>query len=91
VLIVGMLGSFGGVPARVIAAVLGATIGGGFGGLIGMGIPATDVGLDENRISPLKILISVQTHNPEEITRATNAFATAGAQDICTVDEENEI
>ena len=79
------------VSAVLIGSVLGATIVGAFGGLIGMGIPESDAGQNKSRVAPVKILISVHTQNPEEITRATVAFTTAGAQDICTIDDEKEL
>ena len=55
--------------------------------LIGLGIPEIEAKRYEGKIKEGNILISVHTENSEEISRAKDIFAKAGAQDICSTGE----
>jgi predicted lipid-binding transport protein (Tim44 family) len=94
-IIIGLLGWGGTLPipvtghfiAALIGAIAGVTLGGLLGGLIGLGIPERDAGYYQEWLEPCKILISVHAKNMEEIARAKETFAQAGALDIRTIDE----
>ncbi len=77
----------GPIMAALSGAAIGATVGGIAGGLIGMGIPELEAKRYEGRLQEGNILISVHTENSEEITRASDIFTHAGAQDICSTGE----
>ncbi len=77
----------GPILAALSGAATGAFVGGISGGVIGMGIPKQEARRDKTRLQDGNILISVQTENAAEITRAEVIFAHAGAQDICTTVE----
>jgi hypothetical protein len=90
ILAIPVLGPFmaaGPILAALSGAGMGAVVGGISGGVIGLGIPAGDTRHDKTRLQDGNILISVQTENAAEITRAEVIFAYAGAQDICTTVE----
>ena len=75
----------------VLAALSGAAVGGAVGGLagalIGMGIPEIEAKLYESRIKSGKILISVHTENPDEITKAKGILEALKAHDITSTTE----
>lgn len=75
----------GPIIAALSGAAIGATVGGIAGGLIGMGIPELEAKRYEGKLQEGNILISVHTESSEEIARAKDIFADAGAEDICTV------
>lgn len=75
----------GPIIAALSGAAIGATVGGVAGGLIGMGIPELVAKRYEGKLQEGNVLISVHTENSEEIKRAKEIFANAGAEDICTV------
>lgn len=77
----------GPIIAALSGAAIGATVGGIAGGLIGLGIPELEAKRYEGKVKAGNILISVHTENSEEITRAKDIFAKAGAEDICTTGE----
>jgi hypothetical protein len=77
----------GPIMAALSGAALGAAAGGIAGGLIGMGIPELEAKRYEGKVKDGNLLISVHTESSEEITRAKDIFANAGAQDICTTGE----
>lgn len=77
----------GPIMAALGGAAIGATVGGITGGLIGLGIPEIEAKRYEGKLKEGNILISVHTDNSEEITRAKDIFANAGAHDICTTGE----
>lgn len=77
----------GPIMAALSGAAIGAAVGGIAGGLIGMGIPELEAKRYEGSLQEGNILISVHTENSEEITRATEIFTHAGAQDICSTGE----
>jgi hypothetical protein len=77
----------GPIMAALSGAAIGATVGGIAGGLIGLGIPELEAKRYEGKVKAGNLLISVHTENSEEITRAKDIFAQAGAQDICTTGE----
>jgi hypothetical protein len=77
----------GPIMAVLSGAAVGAAVGGIAGGLIGLGIPELEAKRYEGKVKAGNLLISVHTENSEEITRAKNIFAQAGAQDICTTGE----
>ena len=77
----------GPIIAALSGAAIGATVGGIAGGLIGFGIPEIEARQYEGKIKDGNILISVHTENSDEIKRAKEIFATAGAHDICTTGE----
>ena len=98
-LIVGALGWSGALPIPVMSHFIamlsgilaGVAMGGFLGGLIGLGIPENDARDYETRPEPGKILISVHTENMDEIARAKDAFAQAGALEICTIEEADDL
>ena len=73
--------------AALSGAVICAVVGAISGGAISASIPAREPKRDKNRLQNENILISIQTENSAEITRAEVIFAHAGAQDICTTAE----
>ena len=77
----------GPILAALSGAAIGAAAGGIAGGLIGLGIPEIEAKRYEGKVKAGNILISVHTENSEEIARAKDLFAKAGAQDICTTGE----
>ena len=77
----------GPILAALSGAAIGAAAGGIAGGLIGLGIPEIEAKRYEGKVKAGNILISVHTDNSEEIARAKDLFANAGAQDICTTGE----
>jgi hypothetical protein len=77
----------GPIIAALSGAAIGATAGGIAGGLIGLGIPEIEAKRYEGKIRKGNLLISVHTENSEDITKAKDIFAKAGAQDICTTGE----
>jgi len=100
----GALGWMGGVGALavpgvgplvaagpIVAALSGAAVGGGVGGvaagLIGMGIPEYEAKRYEGKVRDGGILISVHAESPDTIHRAKSIFERAGAHDIATAGE----
>ena len=77
----------GPIMAALSGAAIGATAGGITGGLIGLGIPELEAKRYEGKVKAGNLLISVHTESSEEIKRAKDIFAKAGAQDICTTGE----
>jgi hypothetical protein len=77
----------GPILAALSGAAVGAAVGGIAGGLIGLGIPEIEAKRYEGKVKEGNLLLSVHTENSEEITRAKDIFAKAGAQDICTTGE----
>jgi hypothetical protein len=77
----------GPIIAALSGAAIGATVGGIAGGLIGLGIPELEAKRYEGKIKEGNILLSVHTENSEEVARAKDIFAKAGAVDICTTGE----
>jgi hypothetical protein len=77
----------GPIIAALSGVAIGAAIGGIAGGLIGLGIPEIEAKRYEGKIKKGNILISVNTENSEEISRAKEIFTKAGAQDICSTGE----
>ena len=75
------------VLAVVCGVVMGATVCGIAGGLIGMGFPKYKARSHEDRHLDGNVLISVHTESAAEITHAEVIFAHAGAKDICTAGE----
>jgi hypothetical protein len=77
----------GPIMAALSGAAIGAAAGGIAGGLIGMGIPEIEAKRYEGKIKEGNILLSVHTESSDEIKRAKEIFAKAGAHDICTTGE----
>ena len=77
----------GPIMAALSGAAIGAATGGIAGGLIGLGIPEMEAKRYEGKVKAGNLLISVHTENSEEIARAKDIFAQAGAEDICTTGE----
>ena len=77
----------GPIIAALSGAAVGATVGGIAGGLIGLGIPEIEAKRYEGKIKEGNLLLSVHTESSDEISRAKDIFAKAGAQDICTTGE----
>jgi hypothetical protein len=77
----------GPIIAALSGAAIGAAAGGIAGGLIGLGIPEIEAKRYEGKIKQGNLLISAHTENSEDITKAKDIFAKAGAQDICTTGE----
>ena len=73
----------------ITAALNKADCGGIADGLIGLGIPESDAKRYEFKIKLGDILVSVRTKSSGRITRATNIFTQAWAQDICTTSEDS--
>jgi len=76
----------------IMAALGGATIGAGAGGLIGalvgLGIPEYEAKRYEGKLREGNILISVHSDNADETRRAKEIFERAGAEDIAATSEE---
>jgi hypothetical protein len=79
---VGPLIAAGPLLAALSGAAAGATVGGIAGGLIGLGIPEIEAKRYENRISQGNILISVIAETGDDVSRAKEVLANAGAEDI---------
>lgn len=77
----------GPIMAALSGAAIGAAAGGITGGLIGLGIPELEAKRYEGKVKEGNILLSVHAENSEEINRAKEIFAQAGAEDICTTGE----
>lgn len=77
----------GPILAALSGAAVGAAVGGITGALVGLGIPELEAKRYEGKVRAGNILISVHTESSEEIARAREIFAKAGAQDICTTGE----
>ena len=77
----------GPIMAALSGIAVGAAVGGIAGGLIGLGIPEIEAKRYEGKVKAGNLLISVHTVDSKEITQATDIFAKAGAQDICTTGE----
>lgn len=77
----------GPIIAALSGAAIGAAAGGIAGGLIGLGIPEIEAKRYEGKVKEGNILISVHTESSEEISRAKDIFAKAGAEDICVTGE----
>jgi uncharacterized membrane protein len=73
--------------AALSGAAVGAGAGGIAGGLIGLGIPEIEAKRYEGKVKAGNLLLSVHTENSEEITRAKDIFTKAGAQDVCATGE----
>ncbi len=71
----------------LIAALIGGTVGGIAGELIGMCVSENNANRYEEKIKEGNILISVHAERLEEIIRAKKIFMSAGAQEICTSGE----
>src|SRR5512132_2344456 len=69
----------GPIMAALSGAAIGAAAGGIAGGLIGLGIPELEAKRYEGKIKEGNILLSVHTENYEEIKRAKDILAKAGA------------
>lgn len=79
----------GPIISTLSGAAVGAALGGITGGLIGLGIPELEAKRYEGKIREGNILLSVHTQNSEELDRAEDIFANAGAQDICATAEKS--
>jgi len=79
----------GPIIAALSGAAIGATVGGVTGGLIGLGIPELEAKRYEGKLQEGNILIAVHTESSDEVGRAKEIFARAGAEDICTVAESS--
>jgi hypothetical protein len=77
----------GPIMAALSGIAVGAAVGGIAGGLIGLGIPEIEAKRYEGKVKAGNLLISVHTEDSQEISRAKDIFAKAGAQDICTTGE----
>ncbi|MEO8617091.1 MAG: hypothetical protein ABI600_18280 [Luteolibacter sp.] len=79
----------GPIMAALSGAALGATLGGVAGGLIGMGIPELEAKVYEGKLKEGNILISVHTHDHDEVTKAKEIFEHAHATDICSTSDSS--
>ncbi|MFT3781954.1 MAG: hypothetical protein QM790_08050 [Nibricoccus sp.] len=77
----------GPIVAALSGAAAGAALGGITGALIGMGIPEIEAKRYDGKIAKGNLLISVHAEDSDQIARAKNIFADAGAEDICSTDE----
>ena len=92
---IGALAVPGGGPfiaaGPIMAALGGAAVGGALGGiagaLVGLGIPEYEAKRYEGKVKGGNILISVHTESSDEIRRAKEIFAKAGANDIASMSE----
>lgn len=78
----------GPIMASLSGMAVGAAVGGLTGALIGMGIPELEAKQYEGKIKGGNILISAHSESAEEITRAKEIFAAAGASDISSTSEK---
>ncbi len=79
----------GPIAAALGGAAIGATVGGIAGGLIGLGIPELEAKRYEGKLKEGNILISAHAETSEEVDRAKEIFADAGAEDICTATDSS--
>jgi len=79
----------GPLMAALSGAAVGAAVGGIAGGLMGLGIPEIEAKRYEGKVKAGNILISVHTEDSDEINRAEEIFKDAGAEDICTSEDES--
>ena len=75
--------------AAFAGAGVGAAVGGLSGALIGMGIPEYEAKQYEGKIKQGNILLSVHSENSDEVKRAKDICARAGAHDISSTGEES--
>jgi tetrahydromethanopterin S-methyltransferase subunit C len=78
----------GPLMAALSGAALGAGVGGLTGALIGMGIPEIEARKYEGKVRGGNLLIAVHTESPEARKRAEQVFKTARAEDISVIDEQ---
>jgi len=83
----GALIAAGPIMGALSGAAVAGTVGGIAGALIGMGIPEVEAKNYEGRVRQGNALISVHSESSDEIRRARDVFADAGAEDITTADE----
>lgn len=86
---VGPLIAAGPIMAALGGAAVGGALGGITGALIGLGIPEYEAKRYEGKIKDGNVLISVHTENRDEISRASDIFKNAGAEDISTTGESS--
>src|SRR5690348_4932331 len=73
--------------AALTGAAVGAGVGGLTGALVGMGIPEFEAKRYEGKVKGGNVLISVHTENAAERARAKMLFEHAGAHDIAQTGE----
>ena len=84
------LGAFiaaGPIMAALSGAAVGGTIGGVAGALIGMGVPEADAQRFEETVKSGGYLISVHSHDYEELNRARHIIEQAGGRDVTVAGE----
>ena len=72
----------GPIMAALGGAAIGAGVGGLTGALVGMGIPEMEAKLYEGKIKAGNVLIAVHTDDRDEMAKAERVFTAAGATDI---------
>ena len=77
----------GPIMAALSGAAIGAAVGGITGALAGMGVPAYEAKLYEDKVREGSILISVHTENADERSRAREIFQRAGAHHVSDTSE----
>ena len=75
--------------AALSGAALGAGVGGLTGALVGMGIPEIEARKYEGKIKGGNLLIAVHVETAEQRKRAEDVFKTARAEDISAIDEKS--
>jgi hypothetical protein len=83
----GALIAAGPIMGALSGAAVAGTVGGVTGALIGMGIPEHEAKKYEGRVQQGNTLVSVHSESIEEIRRARDVFADAGAEDIAMADK----
>lgn len=79
----------GPILAALSGAVIGATLCGITGRLIGLGIPELEAKHYEGKLQEGNILTAVHAEDSDKIARAREIFETAEASDICTTSEKS--
>jgi hypothetical protein len=77
----------GPILAALGGAAVGATVGGITGAIVGMGIPEYEAKRYEGRIKDGNYLISVDTDDSTQWSKATKIFERAGAEEISSAGE----
>lgn len=78
----------------IMGALSGSAVGGGLGlllgALIGSGVPEFEAKKYESALREGKILISVRTHDEQEMTRATDIMKRNGGEEVSTTREKTK-
>lgn len=86
---VGALIAAGPILASLAGLGVGGAVGGLVGALVGLGIPEYEAKLYDGRLKDGSVFLSVCCVSCEEITRARDVLAAAGAEDIASSGEES--